>query len=180
MGRDMNILYKHGDLMKAVEPFIVHGCNAQGVMGSGVAKLIRDRYPQAYEEYNAAYREQGNHLFLGQTIWVNTAPHAIINAVTQDRYGRDENVVYADYDGIRKAFQSINEAAVLGKPGFDEVTAVALPLIGAGLANGRWSIISEIIETEATKFQPVVYLVDGIIPDGIVPAEGCFVSSSNI
>lgn len=172
MGIDMNIIYKHGDLMKADEQFIVHGCNAQGVMGSGVAKLIRDAYPQAYNDYVATYRDQGERLDLGQTIWVNTAPHAIINAVTQDRYGRDENVVYADYDAIRKAFRTINEYAVREKTGFNKVTAVALPLIGAGLANGRWSIIAKIIEEEATNFQPVVYLVDGIIPDGIVSADG--------
>ncbi len=35
------ITYKQGDLMKASETYIAHGCNAQGVMGSGVAKAIR-------------------------------------------------------------------------------------------------------------------------------------------
>lgn len=164
----MDIIYKHGDLMKAAERFIVHGCNAQGVMGSGVAKLIRDRYPQAYNEYVDIHRSEG--LFVGQTLWVNTHPHAIINAITQERYGRDENVVYVSYDGIRSAFRRINEVAASPSDAYGEVDAVALPLIGAGLANGRWSIISKIIEEEATNFQPVVYLVDGIIPDGIIPS----------
>lgn len=165
----MDIIYKHGDLMKATERFIVHGCNAQGVMGSGVAKLIRDKYPQAYNEYVDAHRTNG--LLVGQTIWVNTHPHAIINAITQEFYGRDENVVYASYDGIRAAFNQINATAGMPESdAFGKVDAVALPLIGAGLANGRWSIISKIIEEEATNFQPVVYLVDGIVPDGIIPA----------
>ena len=165
----MDIIYKHGDLMAASERFIVHGCNAQGVMGSGVAKLIRDKYPQAYNEYVDVHRTSG--LLLGQTIWVNTHPHTIINAITQQNYGRDENVVYVSYDAIAAVFRQINATA--GMPpsdAFGEVDAVALPLIGAGLANGRWSIISKIIEEEATNFQPVVYLVDGIVPDGIVPS----------
>ena len=34
-------------------------------------------------------------------------------------------------------------------------------MIGAGLANGDWSIISKIIEEEeATHFTPVVYILD--------------------
>ena len=35
----MNIIYKQGDLLECSEQVIVHGCNAQGVMGSGVAKV---------------------------------------------------------------------------------------------------------------------------------------------
>lgn len=166
----MDIIYKHGDLMKATERFIVHGCNAQGVMGSGVAKLIRDKYPQAYNDYVDVHRVNG--LLLGQTIWVNTHPHAIINAITQQDYGRDQNVVYVSYDAIAAVFRQINATAAMPTSNaFGEIDAVAMPLIGAGLANGRWSIISKIIEEEAKNFQPVVYLVDGIVPDGILPAS---------
>ena len=166
----MDIVYKHGDLMRATERFILHGCNAQGVMGSGVAKLIRDQYPQAYNEYVDAHRDRG--LLVGQAIWVNTAPHAIINGITQEFYGRDPNVVYVSYDGIRSVIQNINNVAEMtASDVFGKVDAVAMPLIGAGLANGRWSIISRIIEEEAKSFQPVVYLVDGIIPDGIIPSS---------
>jgi O-acetyl-ADP-ribose deacetylase (regulator of RNase III) len=37
---------------------------------------------------------------------------------------------------------------------------VGLPLIGAGLANGDWEVISKIIEEEAVDFEPVVYVID--------------------
>lgn len=160
----MDIIYKHGDLMRASEAFILHGCNAQGVMGSGVAKLIRDRYPKAYEEYAKAHKQSG--LVVGECIWVETSPHTVINGITQEFYGRDPNVVYVSYDGLRAVIRNINER--IGQS--DGTIGVAMPLIGAGLANGRWSIISEIIKEEATNFQPVVYLVDGIVPDGIIPA----------
>lgn len=32
------IQYKTGNLLDTPDSYIVHGCNAQGVMGSGVAK----------------------------------------------------------------------------------------------------------------------------------------------
>ena len=39
----MKIIYKQGDLLEAEEVVIVHGCNAQGVVGSGVALAIRNK-----------------------------------------------------------------------------------------------------------------------------------------
>jgi O-acetyl-ADP-ribose deacetylase (regulator of RNase III) len=167
----MKIIYKHGDLMQAPEPFMAQGCNAQGVMGSGVAKLIRDRWENVFTEYRRVYDSGGKHLDLGQTIWVSAKPYTIINCITQEFYGRDPNVVYVSYEGLGIAMESINRQL---HPFNLEPQSVAMPLIGAGLANGKWSIISEIIETVSTNFQPVVYLIDGVIPDGvegtIVPA----------
>jgi hypothetical protein len=47
----MKIIYKQGDLLDCIEKVIVHGCNAQGVMGSGVALAIRKKYPDAARAY---------------------------------------------------------------------------------------------------------------------------------
>lgn len=169
----MKIKYVHGDLMRCPENFIVHGCNAQGVMGSGVAKLLRDADEEVFSLYRLAYENNGNHLALGSLIFVVSEQigKVVIDAITQEFYGRDPNTVYVSYDAIRDAMRAINDTAklhpkdaVLPFP----VDAVAMPLIGAGLANGKWSIISQIIEEEATHFQPVVYLIDGVIPDGVV------------
>jgi len=46
------MIYRQGDLVMAVEPIIIHGCNAKGVMGSGVAKAIRAYYPDAMMHTN--------------------------------------------------------------------------------------------------------------------------------
>lgn len=136
-------------------------------MGSGVAKILRDADENIYTEYAKTYDRQGGKLHLGQVIAVKSEPLAktVLNAITQENYGRDPNVVYVSYDAVRAAIRNINDMFTA-----NDNASVAMPLIGAGLANGRWSIISEIIKEEATNFQPVVYLVDGIVPDGIIPA----------
>jgi O-acetyl-ADP-ribose deacetylase (regulator of RNase III) len=149
----MQIIYKTGDLLTADEPAIVHGCNAQGVMGSGVAKAIREHYPAAYTAYRQHHVTTG--LKLGDTIWVACGPHTVINAVTQERYGSDGKR-YVDYEAIRTAMREINRR-LKGK-------AVAMPLIGAGLGGGSWPEIAKIIEAELTDVQPVVYTLDGTIP----------------
>jgi O-acetyl-ADP-ribose deacetylase (regulator of RNase III) len=151
------IRYVHGNLLAAPEPMIVHGCNAQGVMGSGVAKAIRDRYPKAYEDYRAHYQRNG--LSLGQVIWSDNEPHIVANAITQQFYGGEPGVRYCCYEGIAVALKEINDVARAGN-----IPAVAMPLIGAGLAQGSWRIISTIIEITALDFEPVVYLIDGVMP----------------
>jgi len=81
------IEYIKGDLMKAPEHYILHGCNAKGVMGSGVAKLIRAKYPKAYNDYRARYENVG--LKLGNIIMSRQDDDKyIINVVSQDGYGK--------------------------------------------------------------------------------------------
>ena len=164
----MKIKYVHGDLMKAQEEFIIHGCNAQGVMGSGVAKLLRDADENVFTEYRKVYDAQG--LKVGDVIWVPRTKlgKTVVNAVTQEFYGREPGVVYVSYEGLAEAMRKIDEHAKSIKSFEWTKVAMALPLIGAGLAQGKWSLISEIIEQHANHWQPVVYLFDGVIPDGVV------------
>lgn len=145
----MKIIYKQGDLLECTEQVIVHGCNAQGVMGSGVALAIRKKYPEAYDAYKSAY--ENGALELGEVVGAYSGDKLILNAITQRFYGRDKLKVYADYEAIRDAFRSINEQC-----GY---SSVAIPKIGAGLANGDWSIIEKIIEAECTDVQVVCYVL---------------------
>jgi O-acetyl-ADP-ribose deacetylase (regulator of RNase III) len=146
----MKIEYVKGDLLASRESVIAHGCNAQGVMGSGIAKSIRDMYPTAYSDYRAVYEAQGNKLHLGQIVTTRTLERTILNIISQEYYGRNPNVVYVSYDAIKKAILRINEMGYV---------RVAFPKIGAGLANGNWETISEIIETNS-DFTPVICYID--------------------
>ena len=148
----MKIEYKIGNLIEASEFCILHGCNAQGRMGSGVAKTIRSKFPEEYiKEYNL------NGLHLGQVIWADSNGKLIANGITQEFYGYNKNT-YIDYNAINRVMWTVHDAAVALN--FD----VAMPLIGAGLGGGSWKKISEIIENMFTDIVPVVYTLDGKIP----------------
>jgi O-acetyl-ADP-ribose deacetylase (regulator of RNase III) len=152
----MKIIYRTGDLLEAPEHIICHGCNAQGKMGAGIAVAIRKRYPKAFEDYRALYEAQGNRLELGQVVFAECPDgRVVIDAVTQEFYGRDPSIVYVSYDAIRTAIRRIDAWMAARKSA--EVESVAFPKIGAGLANGDWDVIAQIIEDEARAFQPVVY-----------------------
>ncbi len=149
----MKIVYRKGDLLKAPERVICHGCNAKGIMGAGIALAIRKTYPAAFNRYRETFLAQGRHLDIGQCIFVHCPDErVIINAVTQADYGRDPKTVYVSYEAVRSVIAQIDTWAMA-----HAVDMVAFPKIGAGLANGDWSIIETIIETEARHFQPVVY-----------------------
>lgn len=148
----MKIIYKKGDLLQAPEKYILHGANAQGVMGSGVAKLIRAKWPSAYNVYKAS--EQHNGMRLGVVTYAEQDDgKVILNGITQEFYGRDGKQ-YVDYDAVREVIQAVNWL-VYGQCG--EIDGVAMPKIGSGLGGGDWGILSEIIELNSLYFQPVVY-----------------------
>lgn len=79
----MKIEYINGDLFSTNVRTIAHGCNAQGVMGSGVAKIVKALYPEAFSEYRAVNIKSG--LVLGEIITVpcKNKDKIIINAITQ-------------------------------------------------------------------------------------------------
>jgi O-acetyl-ADP-ribose deacetylase (regulator of RNase III) len=143
----MKIIYKQGDLLKCTEKVIVHGCNAQGVMGSGVALAIKSKYPEAYNVYRKAYTD--GICTVGDTYCITIGDVTVVNAVTQESYGRDKWRLYADYFGISCAFGDINRIF--------KGQSIAIPKIGAGLANGDWNVIEKIIKEECTDVQVVCY-----------------------
>ena len=146
----MQIEYVKGDLLKTEIKGIIHGCNSHGVMGSGVAKAIRDKYPQAYRDYNDVYDGYG--LDLGAiVVSVQDDGKVIYNAITQKDYGRQADRVYVSYWAIAEAFRKINSWGI---------KEIAMPKIGAGLANGDWNVISAIIENTLIDTKPYVYVLE--------------------
>jgi O-acetyl-ADP-ribose deacetylase (regulator of RNase III) len=147
----MAIKYVKGDLLADnSHRVLVHGSNAQGVMGSGIALQIKNKWPNVYEAYSLRYKVFG--LYLGEIIPVQTIDgRVVINAITQENFGRN-GVRYVDYDAIEQCFIKIND-----KVENWEVTEIGLPKIGAGLGGGDWNIIENIITKTATSYTPVVY-----------------------
>jgi O-acetyl-ADP-ribose deacetylase (regulator of RNase III) len=151
----MKINYIKGDLLTTDCDIMAHGVNAQGVMGSGVAKSIRNKYPKAYEDYNKQYRTLG--LTLGKILWVPIWEGPLIaNCITQEFYGRDSTKTYINYEAIRSCMEGVHSEAAF-EDEHNKKQTVAMPMIGAGLGGGEWDRIEAIIEGEFTEVVPNVY-----------------------
>lgn len=145
----MKIQYVKGDLFMTDATHILHGCNAQGVMGSGIARIIRDTYPYAYKCYTE--RHQIQPWKLGEIQVVQCRDRIIINAITQQFYGKD-GIRYVSYDAVANAMKNVEEN-LYG-------ITLAMPMIGAGLGGGDWKVIEAIIESELKTVKPIVYYLE--------------------
>jgi O-acetyl-ADP-ribose deacetylase (regulator of RNase III) len=146
------IRYIKGDLLTSDLKIIAHGCNTHGIMGSGIALQIRERWPNVYQAYRQLYQEQG--LQLG-TIQPVATPDSriVVNCMTQPAFGRDGGR-YADYDAIAQCVHALNQVAM-----DHGVSEIGLPKIGAGLGGGDWTVIEGLIERNSKNFLPIVYVI---------------------
>lgn len=128
---------------------IVHGCNMCGVMGSGVAKQIKENFPKCY----AKYKTYVSDFMIGDVIWYSDDTGIVIaNALTQEYYGRSGR--YVSYDAVEKVMHNICS----GDINIDR--CIYMPKIGAGLGGGDWDIIEAIINLVSDKYGKTINIVE--------------------
>jgi O-acetyl-ADP-ribose deacetylase (regulator of RNase III) len=154
----MGITYVVADAISSPTRTLAHGCNAQGRMGKGFAKLVRDRYPGSFDAYVKKHHESG--LAPGDVVPWKGPDRNILNCITQRYYGNDGRL-YADYDAIRTCMRTIEKAArahVARRDGiFHDEPVLGMPRIGTGLAGGDWNVIERILRDEISSIDVVVY-----------------------
>lgn len=171
-GAGVKIDYVHGDILEQTDvALVVHGCNARGVMGKGLALAVKRKHPEAFRAYRWRFEESG--LEPGEVVFARCERPAgrwIANLVSQDDYrrGARQGGVRADYDAIERGVELIDAfvqgMAAAGPLPPSDAPRVAFPLIGAGLAGGDWPEIARRIEARARHFTPTVFLKDGRMP----------------
>lgn len=118
---------------------IVHGCNCFCSMGAGIAKTIREVFPEAFavdlQTESGARAKLG--AFSSVTVERNGHTITIVNGYTQ-YHGGGPNT--ADYDAIRSVMRRVR-TSFAGR-------TIGYPRIGAGIAGGDWNVISAIIRDE--------------------------------
>ena len=135
------------DILTMVTGVICHQVNCMGVMGAGLAKQIRAKFPLVYQEYMAEHL--AGRLTLGEVIFttVSTDPPLYIASMCgQQNYGRHGNFTnnFAFEACLKRVAEFRDIQAHLGKA---EPMAIYMPYkIGCGLAGGNWNDISVIID----------------------------------
>ena len=153
--------YVVGNLLECEEIVIAHGCNCQGVMGSGVALAIRRKWPDIYEDYRKIFEDDLYDPKLGDCISDVTedGTKVILNLLTQESFGTDRR--HVNYAAIVSSLVAYIDDI---REDIDSVT-IAIPKIGAGLGGGDWNVIEllltdlEAIYTDI-ELEFVVYVLD--------------------
>lgn len=133
-----------GDLLESGVPYLCQQVNCQGVMGAGLARQIRDKWPSVFAEYKRLCEKTKDRMSLLGTIQLcetsgvsdGEPTPVVINIFGQFDYGRDG--VYTDYSALSKAFKELNRR-FRGKP-------LAFPYgFGCGLAGGDWTDVEKMM-----------------------------------
>lgn len=138
--------YVKGNLLDSDCDYICHQVNCQGVMGSGIAKQIRERWPWVFSSYRAycERRKDKNESPLGE-IWgvvidgEGRNARWVVNMFGQDNFGYYEHR-FTSYDAFAKCLEAMRDRLPKDK-------TIGFPKnIGCGLGGGNWKIISALIE----------------------------------
>lgn len=133
----MTLLELHiGDMFTSDATALGHGVNCHGVMGAGVAKIIRSRYSLAmFADYRIAC--QNKTLRPGSTrMWSGDARMPLLaNIASQDQPGPHAQLDLLD-SAIRAALTAVQDA------GADRL---AIPRIGCGIGGLAWPQVHDVL-----------------------------------
>lgn len=136
-------MIKHikGDIFEQNADVICHQVNCQGVMGSGVAKQVRAKYPWVYATYKRACENSKRYgvrsLGRCQEVFIDEEK-VIVNIFAQENYGYDGKL-YTDYKVLNNCLGIIKES-YKGK-------TIAMPyLMGCHRGGGDWNVVYEMIK----------------------------------
>lgn len=143
----MELCLKEGNLLDTKTDVIAHQVNCQGVMGSGVAKQIRDKWPVVFEEYYKLYsaykksQSPGDLLGYAQIIPLGDSGKNVANLFGQDRYGIGER--HTNYEALYRALLDLKNQMEA-----NSLSSVAFPYkMSSDRGGADWDIILAMIKS---------------------------------
>lgn len=135
-----------GSILSVEKGVIIHQVNCQGKMNSGVAKALRDKYPQVFKAYREKFPSKpwgdNENIFnpadlLGKVQLVPIKKDlVVVNVFGQLSYGKKGK--FTSYDALHSAFEYLYHM-------FGNDEPIHIPLIGCGTGGGEWSVVQAII-----------------------------------
>lgn len=141
-----------GDIFESDADMIVHQVNCQGVMGSGIAKQVREKFPEIYKAYKeeCTKAKAFGESLLGTNSYYNIDDNGrcIACLFAQKDYGWDKKC-YTNYAALRKCLHELKYDAWTLSNHYSRPFKIAIPyLMGCCRGGGNWNIVSEMIEEE--------------------------------
>lgn len=131
------------DIFESGAQVLVNPVNCVGVMGAGLAKVFRQKYPDMFLQYKSACehgRYKPGYCFIQKV----SDGHFVANIATKDHW-KDKS----EYEWIKQGIRNLRED-MERKPGQGrrQLESVAIPRIGCGLGGLEWDKVRSIIIKE--------------------------------
>ena len=126
-----------------------HGCNCAGAMGKGIALQFKYKFPEMYNEYKRLCQQ--NKYNPGDVYDYSYDKGHIYNLGTQETWRTKAKIEY-----IENSLLKMLELAIS-----DNVKAIALPAIGAGLGGLLWEDVKGVIEKVSSQYPSIdLYVIE--------------------
>lgn len=137
-------LYTPGDMRELKKGILLHQVNCQGVMGAGIAKAFRDKWPVVFKQYKEVC--DAGKAKLGKAHFVQIDEELyVVNLFGQDRYGRDKR--YTDYMKLRMALRLAKEGVDTLQNLFKGKLPVYFPYrMSSASAGGDWYLVQKMVK----------------------------------
>lgn len=144
------MIITNGNLLNTNINIIAHQVNCQGVMGAGVAKQIKEKYPAVYKDYRRLCEDTSNKMDLLGTclISIEKENKMICNLFGQYNYGRNGTYTNTSYlsSAILLMINMLEQIYNIKDKTHPQLV-IAIPYkIGCGLGGGNWEEVKTIFE----------------------------------
>ncbi len=162
------LIYKEGNLLIAKDVDVIgHQANCQNTFGSGIARAIKDLFPEAYEADCVASKNSTNKL--GELSFAKIEPNSynppakyIFNLYGQNLYGK--GLRQTNYEALYSALEKMR-FAIQTDPQFWDMreATVGFPYqMGSFRGGGSWDVVSRLIEVAFNGYEGdvIIYKLD--------------------
>lgn len=133
---------------------VVNTVNTRGIMGAGIAKMFKEKYPEMFKSYQ---RVCDANLLKPGCIWpwavlekYEMPPRLILNMVTKDHWRE-----LSKYEWIESGLKSLKHTITAFN-----IPSVAMPKIGCELDGLDWNIVKSMIFKELAGVDAKVYILE--------------------
>ena len=146
-----------GNIFNSGADVICHQVNCRAAMRSGVAKQVRELFPEVFEAYRRHCNTTPNSELLGSVQFCVIDERGngrfIANIFAQEDFGYDGKQ-YSDYEALREALDVVN-TRFAGK-------SIAIPyLMSCHRGGGEWDCVNQIIVDALKDCKVTYYQYDG-------------------
>lgn len=135
----MMIVYKKGNLLEDPAEALVNAVNTVGVMGGGIARQFKEKFPEMFVEYERACNN--NEVRLGKMhvvkVDTNEGEKYIVNFPTLEHWSDSSKL--ADIEaGLEDLVRVVEKY---------DIQTIAIPPLGCGVGGLNWDDVRPLIET---------------------------------
>ncbi len=150
------ITYLETSVFESPAQTLVNTVNTEGVMGKGIAKEFKGRYPVMYREYrslcdNHQLQIGQLHLWRGDKRWV-------LNFPTKSTWRQPSKIEYIKA-GLAKFVDSYERLGI---------NSISFPPLGCGNGNLDWADVRPVMESYLSRINIPVYIHDVQVKEGFV------------